>query len=199
MPKPNPNFSARPHGRGRRDHAAGPTAEVHGVMLRYEPLPHKNTLGFWVRQDDWAELGIRKSTSPDISRRDSARLRHRQRRQPGRLRVDDQTLPTTVEETGGFQKFVARQSARDDTSQPAVHAHRQAAHQTRCGRDGSQAKCDWSAKRRRNDRAAARQRATPAIISPAGTRGTPAFFSRTRYSPNGRFAAGSEPAWAQRR
>ena len=23
-------------------------------MLRFEPLPHKNTLGFWVRADDWA-------------------------------------------------------------------------------------------------------------------------------------------------
>src|SRR5262249_45311521 len=30
------------------------TAEVHGVQLRYEPLPHKDTLGFWTRADDWA-------------------------------------------------------------------------------------------------------------------------------------------------
>ena len=29
-------------------------AEVHGVMLRFEPLPHKDTLGYWVRPDDWA-------------------------------------------------------------------------------------------------------------------------------------------------
>ena len=24
------------------------------IQLRYEPLPHKNTLGFWTRAEDWA-------------------------------------------------------------------------------------------------------------------------------------------------
>ena len=38
------------------------TADVHGVMLRYEPLPHKNTVGYWVRPDDRAswEFDVKK-------------------------------------------------------------------------------------------------------------------------------------------
>ncbi len=32
------------------------TADVFGTMLRYEPLPNKDTLGFWVRQEDWARF-----------------------------------------------------------------------------------------------------------------------------------------------
>ena len=30
-------------------------AKVHGKKLRYEPEPHKDTLGFWVDKSDWAE------------------------------------------------------------------------------------------------------------------------------------------------
>ena len=30
-------------------------AKVHGSKLRYEDQPHKDTLGFWVQQKDWAE------------------------------------------------------------------------------------------------------------------------------------------------
>ncbi len=29
-------------------------AEVHGEKLQYEPLPHKNTVGYWVEVDAWA-------------------------------------------------------------------------------------------------------------------------------------------------
>src|SRR5687768_17102478 len=28
-------------------------ATVHGKNIRYEPLPHKNTIGFWTRAEDW--------------------------------------------------------------------------------------------------------------------------------------------------
>lgn len=30
-------------------------AITHGTMLRYEPQPHKNTVGYWVRAKDWLE------------------------------------------------------------------------------------------------------------------------------------------------
>ena len=41
-------------GAPKRRSSAARTAEVHGIQLRFEPLPHKNTLGFWTRKDDWA-------------------------------------------------------------------------------------------------------------------------------------------------
>jgi len=28
-------------------------ATVHGKNIRYEPQPHKNTIGYWTRADDW--------------------------------------------------------------------------------------------------------------------------------------------------
>lgn len=28
-------------------------ATVHGKTIRYEPQPHKNTIGFWTKADDW--------------------------------------------------------------------------------------------------------------------------------------------------
>ena len=30
-------------------------AKVHGSKLRYENPPQKDTLGFWVQKDDWAD------------------------------------------------------------------------------------------------------------------------------------------------
>jgi hypothetical protein len=74
-------------------------------MLRYEPLPHKNTLGFWVRAEDWASWEF------EVDK-------------PGTYEVDalvgcgdgsggstvafafgEQTLVLTVPVTGGFQAF----------------------------------------------------------------------------------------------
>jgi arylsulfatase A len=28
-------------------------AEVHGKTIRYEPQPHKNTIGYWTKAEDW--------------------------------------------------------------------------------------------------------------------------------------------------
>jgi arylsulfatase A-like enzyme len=52
--KPNPAYVPNPQADDGTVTLPARTADVHGVQLRYEPLPHKHTLGFWVRQDDWA-------------------------------------------------------------------------------------------------------------------------------------------------
>ncbi|HQU45995.1 MAG TPA: sulfatase-like hydrolase/transferase, partial [Pirellulales bacterium] len=105
MPSPNPDYT--PNAADKHGVIVLParTADVHGVMLRYEPLPHKNTLGYWVRPDDWAEWQF------DV-------------REPGEYRVEalvgcgdgsggskvrfraaEQTREFLVPETGGFQQF----------------------------------------------------------------------------------------------
>jgi arylsulfatase A len=115
MPTPNPGY--QPIGQNDNGVVVLPArrAEVHGVMLRYEPLPHKNTLGYWVRADDWAEWEF------DV-------------REPGDFRLTaligcgtgsggsevgfgvafgendaEVLLKFTVPETGGFQQFVERE------------------------------------------------------------------------------------------
>ena len=56
MPTPNPNYQPNlQHDDGSATlHSS--TADVEGLMLRYEPLPNKDTLGYWVRQEDLARF-----------------------------------------------------------------------------------------------------------------------------------------------
>ena len=113
-PTPNPNYKPDTQAADGSVTLPAENAEVHGVMLRYEPLPHKDTLGFWVRTDDWAEWQFNVD-------------------KPGRFRVEllqgcgtgsggsevevkvanssaqIEPLKMTVEETGGFQQFVPRE------------------------------------------------------------------------------------------
>jgi arylsulfatase A len=112
MPRPNPDFVPNPPDKEGVIVLPARTADVHGVMLRYEPLPHKATLGYWVRVDDWADWEF------DV-------------RQPGEYELTalvgcgngsggsqvvfqaaDQKLTFTVPETGGFQQFVPQNLGR---------------------------------------------------------------------------------------
>ena len=81
------------------------TADVFGQMLRYEPLPNKDTLGYWIHQDDWAsfEFTIRRPgrfhVIPHVGcGTQGGSLVH--------FQVAGQTLPLNVPATGHFQNFV---------------------------------------------------------------------------------------------
>jgi D-alanyl-D-alanine dipeptidase len=108
MMKPNPDYVPNPQAANGSVTLPAKTAEVHGLQLRYEAQPHKNTLGFWTMADDWAGWEF-------------------QLKKPGTFRVEvlqgcgtgqggsmvevtiaDQKLTFTVEDTGGFQEFKAR-------------------------------------------------------------------------------------------
>lgn len=108
MPAPNPGFVPDEQAEDGSITLAAETADVHGVMLRYEPLPHKDTLGFWVRQDDWASWDFI-VTKP--GRFDVELLQGCGNGSGGsavEVEVAGQQLSMTVEETGGFQEFVPR-------------------------------------------------------------------------------------------
>lgn len=105
LPAPNPNYVPNPQGPrgGITLHAR--TAEVHGAMLRFEPLPHKDTLGFWVQADDWASWEF---TVTHPGRFDVSALMGCGKGSGGStvtFQVAGQTLTLKVPETGGFQKF----------------------------------------------------------------------------------------------
>ena len=114
----NPDYVPNPQGPDGSVTLPAKTADVHGIMLRYEPLPHKNTLGYWVRADDWASWEFQITL-------------------PGKFRVEilqgcgngsggsevefavgEQKLAITVEETGGFQNFVRREIGTIHLDQP---------------------------------------------------------------------------------
>ena len=84
-PRRIPDYAPNPQAQDGTITLPARTAEVHGVMLRYEPLPHKNTLGFWVRADDWASWEFDVNKPGDVRRRGPRRLRQRERRSDGRV------------------------------------------------------------------------------------------------------------------
>jgi len=81
-------------------------AEVHGSMLRYEPPPNKNTLGYWTRAEDWASWDMKLERAGDFR----VVLRHGCGNGSGgsevEISVGGKTLTFTVKETGGFQNWV---------------------------------------------------------------------------------------------
>lgn len=91
---------------------AASTAAIHGSNLRYEPMPFKNTLGWWSRAEDWPEwtLNISKPGWFEIEilqgcGRDSGGSEVA-------IETSGSTVPLLVEETGHFQNFVPRRVGR---------------------------------------------------------------------------------------
>jgi arylsulfatase A-like enzyme len=83
-------------------------AKVHGTKLRYEDQPHKDTLGFWVQKDDWAEWTF---ALPNAGNFDVEVLQACGKGSGGsevEFAIKNQALTMKVEETGHFQRFVPR-------------------------------------------------------------------------------------------
>jgi hypothetical protein len=108
MPQPNSQFVPNPQAEDGMIALHARTAEVHGVMLRYEPLPHKNTLGYWVGVDDWASWEFEVSHPGVFAVEVLQGCGTGSGGSEVTIAVDDQSLHMTVEETGGFQNFVSR-------------------------------------------------------------------------------------------
>ncbi len=83
-------------------------AVPHGKLLRYEPQPHKNTVGYWADENDWCEWKF-KATKPGSFK--IILLQGCGKGQGGsavKVVAAGQTLEYTVEDTGHFQNFVER-------------------------------------------------------------------------------------------
>ncbi|MBX3744527.1 MAG: sulfatase-like hydrolase/transferase [Verrucomicrobiae bacterium] len=96
---PDPDGTVRLHARH---------AKVHGEVLRYEPQPFKDTLGWWTRAEDSASWSV----ALDQPGRFAVEVLQGCGKGSGGSTVDvhvaDQSLAFTVLETGGFQDFVRR-------------------------------------------------------------------------------------------
>lgn len=108
MMKPNPDYTPNPQAKDGSILLPCKWAEVHGTMLRYEPLPHKNTLGYWVRAEDWAswEFTVTKPGKFTIEV-----LQGCGKEQGGsevEMSVGGQKVTFIVEDTGHFQNFKPR-------------------------------------------------------------------------------------------
>ncbi len=106
-PMPNPQWQTVPlasAGDGSI-HLHASDAFVHGAVLRYEPQPFKNTLGWWTRPEDWVEWTF------DVATPGPYRLEFLHGCGTGsggsevRFSIGDAARTTTIQETGGFQNF----------------------------------------------------------------------------------------------
>lgn len=108
MTSPNPDYMPNPQAKDGTITIPAKSAEVHGSQLRYEPLPHKNTLGFWINGKDWAsfEFTLDKPGAYQIEILQGCGTGHGG--SEVEFAVGDQAITTTVKDTGGFQAFERR-------------------------------------------------------------------------------------------
>ena len=106
MPTPNTAYSPNAQLTNGTIRLPASTASVHGAMLRFEPLPHKNTLGYWVSAHDWASWEFDVTNPGTFAVQALIGCGKGSGGSGVEFRVADQTLKLTVPVTGGFQQFV---------------------------------------------------------------------------------------------
>ncbi len=108
MPVPNPDYKPNPQADDGSITLHARTAFVTGVQLRFEPAPHKNTLGYWTNAADTAyfEFTVTKPGTFAVSV-----LQGAGKGSGGaevELAVGNSKTKFTVKDTGGFQQFEKR-------------------------------------------------------------------------------------------
>jgi arylsulfatase A len=102
---PNPAYAPNPQAADGSVTIPASSALVHGEQLRYEPLPHKSTLGYWINADDWAsfEFELKQPGSFDVEL--LVGCGNGSGGSVVVVEVGEQKLEFAVKETGGFQQF----------------------------------------------------------------------------------------------
>jgi arylsulfatase A len=110
----NPDYVPNPQAKDGTITLPARTARIHGVQVRYEPLPHKNTLGFWTEKHDIAifEFTVEKPGSFTVEVLQGCDKRSEGAEVEllfGESGSVATSVPFTVKDTGGFQNFEARE------------------------------------------------------------------------------------------
>lgn len=108
MMQPNPAYRPSPQAPTGNITMLGKDADVHGAMLRFEPLPHKNTLGFWINPSDWASWDFEVVKPGKFTMEITYGCGNGSGGSEVEFAVGAQKLMFKVEQTGGFQAFVKR-------------------------------------------------------------------------------------------
>jgi arylsulfatase A-like enzyme len=121
MMTPNPEYVPNPQEKDGTVTMHARTATVHGVQLRFEPLPHKNTLGFWTNPADWAEFQFTVEKGGTFTVEVLQGCGKGSGGAEVELAVGDKKLSFTVKATGGFQNFEARDVGTHAIDKPGRH------------------------------------------------------------------------------
>ena len=97
-------------------------AVVHGTLLRYEPQPHKNVIGYWANEDDWCEWWIDVEDPLDYEVQILQGCGKGHGGSEVEISVGKSKLTFEVEDTGHFQKFKARRLGFLEIRRPGRHS-----------------------------------------------------------------------------
>jgi hypothetical protein len=121
MMTPNPDYVPNPQAKDGSITMHARTATVHGIQLRFEPLPHKDTIGFWTRADDWAEFEFTVEKAGTFTVEVLQGCGKGSGGAEVELAVGDRKLTFTVKDTGGFQNFEPREVGTLTIDRPGRH------------------------------------------------------------------------------
>jgi arylsulfatase A len=111
MPTPNPAYRPNPPAANGTITLPARTALVTGTQLRFEPLPHKNTLGYWVKLEDTATFDFTVTTSGTYTVEVLQGCGNGSGGSEVEMSVNGVSLKFTVKETGGFKTSRSAKSA----------------------------------------------------------------------------------------
>ncbi len=81
---------------------------IHGKTVRYEPKPEKNTVGFWIKKEDWISWDFIVKTPGKFQVLPLQGCGKDNGGSEVDFIIGEQTLKMTVQDTGHFQNFVER-------------------------------------------------------------------------------------------
>ncbi len=121
MPMPNPSYRPNPQSADGSILLHSRAADIYGAMLRYEPEPHKNTLGYWTKKEDWGSWDF------TVEKPGAFTLEVLQGCGKGsggaevEFAIGEQKLTMTVQDTGHFQNFIPRELGKVKVEKAGVY------------------------------------------------------------------------------
>ena len=83
-------------------------ATTHGTTIRYEPQPHKNTIGYWTKKEDWVSWDFKLHTPGKFTLELTQACGEGSGGSDYTVTIGNQTLTDKVPDTGAFTNFVNR-------------------------------------------------------------------------------------------
>ncbi len=105
MPTLNPNYKPNPQADDGTITLKGQFGDAHGVQLRFEPLPHKNTFGFWSNKDDYITWEFEVTKPGTFAVELTQGCGKGNGGSEVELSVGESKTTHTVKDTGGWQAF----------------------------------------------------------------------------------------------
>lgn len=83
-------------------------ANVHGKTVRYEPQPHKNTIGYWTRAEDWVSWDFKVNKPGQFNVTLTQACGKGSGGSEVAFTIGGQTIRDIVPDTGAFTNWVQR-------------------------------------------------------------------------------------------